>query len=188
MKDNSEQKAAFAEAITIWPHRSLTKKGFIIVMVALASLAFCIGLGFFLLGAWPVIGFLGLEILIVWGAFKLNYRAAKRRQTLQADSHTLQITDFFPNGKRQDQEIPTGWIKVSLTPSQSPDVSARNRQKVIVSSHGKHVAVGDFLHPAETPDLARRVQSMVDRAQSAHHREFDENWPDALDETSLRPH
>ena len=71
--------AKFKQSLTIWPHRSLSKRGFVIVMAALGSLAFFIGLGFFLLGAWPVIGFLGLEILVVWGAFKLNYRAAKQR-------------------------------------------------------------------------------------------------------------
>ena len=43
----------FRESLTIWPHRSLSPRGFALVMAALGSLAFCIGLGFFLLGAWP---------------------------------------------------------------------------------------------------------------------------------------
>merc|ERR1711965_88786 len=75
---------AHSECLSIWPYRSLSARGFMLVMAALGSLAFCIGLGFFLLGAWPVVGFLGLEILVVWVAFKMNYRAAKRRQNLTA--------------------------------------------------------------------------------------------------------
>ena len=89
----------FRESLTIWPHRSLSPRGFALVMAALGSLAFCIGLGFFLLGAWPVIGFLGLEILVVWVAFKLNYRAAKRRQHLTATSRKLKIENVSPGDK-----------------------------------------------------------------------------------------
>ena len=58
--------------ITLWPYRSLSLKGFRIFMAVLASLMSLIATGFFLLGAWPVIGFLGAEILIVWFAFKMN--------------------------------------------------------------------------------------------------------------------
>ena len=81
MSEN-QTKSQPLERLTIWPHRSLSPKGFAIVIGVLAGLLFTIGLGFFLAGAWPVIGFLGLELLVVWGAFKLNYRAANVRETL----------------------------------------------------------------------------------------------------------
>ena len=106
----------FRESLTIWPHRSLSPRGFALVMAALGSLAFCIGLGFFLLGAWPVIGFLGLEILVVWGAFKLNYRAAKRRQHLTATTKKLKIENVSPEGDRETTEMPTAWVQIELTP------------------------------------------------------------------------
>ena len=80
---------AVLERLTIWPHRSLSKKGFLILMSVLAGLLFAIGVGFFLAGAWPVIGFLGLELLVVYGAFKLNYRAARRRETIETTTESL---------------------------------------------------------------------------------------------------
>ena len=52
--------------ITLWPYRSLSLQGFRILIAVLASLMSLIGLGFYLIGAWPVVGFLGLEIFIVW--------------------------------------------------------------------------------------------------------------------------
>ena len=72
-KENQPQRL---EQITNWPHRSMSPKGFHILMGLLATILFIIGLGFFFAGAWPIIGFLGLELLVVWAAFKLNYRAA----------------------------------------------------------------------------------------------------------------
>ena len=61
-----------------------------VLITILAGLLSTIGVGFFLAGAWPVIGFLGLELLVVWRAFNLNYRAAKVRETIE---HELQPPD-----------------------------------------------------------------------------------------------
>lgn len=155
------------ETMTIWPYRSLPPRGFALVMASLGALAFCIGLGFFLMGAWPVIGFLGLELLVVWVAFKMNYRAARRRQHLTATSQQLTIENISPAGDSQTTEVPTAWAQVELTPRDAPEMRARERQKVIVRSHGRATEIGGFLHPAETPDLARDVKRMITRARAA---------------------
>lgn len=142
-----------------------------LVTAALGFFAFCIGLGFFLLGAWPVIGFLGLEILVVWAAFKMNYRAAKRRQRLTATAAKLKIEDVSPAGTRRATEWPTAWVQVELTPREEPEMRSRDRQKILVRSHGKTAEIGNFLHPAETPRLAREVTRMVERARAAALRD-----------------
>ena len=183
---SSTQK--FKKGITIWPHRSLSKKGFAIVMAALGVLAFSIGLGFFLMGAWPVIGFLGLELLVVWGAFKLNYRAAQRRQTVTADSQIFEVENTYPNGTTESQKLPTAWARLRVTPSEAPDTSTRIQQKITVASHGVHVPIGEFLHPAETGKLAREVQGMLDQAQAANRNAPEPDWAEQLDETTIRPH
>jgi uncharacterized membrane protein len=170
---------SFRETLTIWPHRSLSSRGFLLVMAALGSLAFCIGLGFFLLGAWPVIGFLGLEILVVWCAFKLNYRAAERRQHLTATPAKLKIENVSPTGKTDITEWPTAWVRVELTPRDEPDTHSRQRQKILVRSHGQTAEIGTFLHPAETPKLAREVGQMVERARAAAMRDHDPATADA---------
>ena len=155
------------EKMTIWPYRSLSPRGFALVMAALATLAFTIGLGFFLMGAWPVIGFLGLELLVVWIAFKMNYRAAQRRQHLTATSRQLTIENVSPAGEREETSLPTAWVQVELTPKSEPEIRERGRQKVIVRSHGRTAEIGGFLHPDETPRLAKEVSRMVDRARRA---------------------
>ena len=155
------------ETMTIWPYRSLSRRGFAMVMMALGLLAFTIGLGFFLMGAWPVVGFLGLELLVVWIAFKMNYRAARRRQHLTATSQHLTIENVSPTGDTQTTEMPTAWAQVELTPRDEPEMQARQRQKVIVRSHGRTTEIGGFLHPVETPKLAREVRRMISKAREA---------------------
>ena len=161
----SKQHHPVDDRLTIWPHRSLSPKGFGIVMGAIGSLAFIIGLGFFIAGAWPVIGFLGLELLIVWGAFKLNYRAARRRETLRTEADDLIIQRTDPNGKVDVERLSTAWLRVQITPPVAPSSVQRYRQRVILTSHGKTSEIGSFLHPAEKKHLANELSSMIGRAR-----------------------
>lgn len=163
--DSSKQHHSASEHLTIWPHRSLSPKGFGIVMLAIGSLACIIGFGFFLAGAWPVIGFLGLELLIVWGAFKLNYRAARRRETLRTEADDLVIQRTDPNGKVDVERLSTAWLRVQITPPVAPTPAQRYRQRVILTSHGKNTEIGSFLHPSEKKHLADELSSMIGRAR-----------------------
>lgn len=165
ISDSSKHHHVASEHLTIWPHRSLSAKGFGIVMVAIGSLAFVIGFGFFLAGAWPVIGFLGLELLIVWGAFKLNYRAARRRETLITEADDLVIHRSDPRGKVDVERLSTAWLRVQVVPSVAPTSAQRYRQRVILTSHGKNTEIGSFLHPAEKQHLADELSSMIGRAR-----------------------
>src|SRR4026209_2898607 len=63
------------------PHRSLGPKGFMVLMGAVCAVSFGTGLLFYLLGAWPVIGFMGLDVALIYIAFRLNYRPARLSQT-----------------------------------------------------------------------------------------------------------
>ena len=161
-----EPKPRWLEQMTIWPHRSLSPKGFAIVIGVLAGFLFLIGLGFFLAGAWPVIGFLGLELLVVWGAFKLNYRAARHRETIHTTTEELMVESQTPAGKRAQKSFPIGWLRVSLSPSESPVMKSRDQQKVILSSHGEKAEIGKYLHPAEKAGLSRELGAMIDRARA----------------------
>ena len=134
-------------------------------MIILAMLMFTMGLGFFLAGAWPVIGFMGLELLVVWGAFKLNYRAAQRQEKLMADKKTFRIERISPNGEVDVDELPSPWLKAKLDPSEKLDEHDRRQQKIIVSSHGKSAEVGSFLHPAEKKALLPEINKMLDDVQ-----------------------
>ena len=155
------------ERLTIWPHRSLSPKGFTIVIGVLAGLLFTSGLGFFLAGAWPVIGFLGLELLVVWGAFKLNYSDAKARETIETTKETLTVEHKDQHGNAAVSKYPVGWLRVRLSPPVVPEPAARYHQRVILSSHGIETEIGAFLHPSEKSKLQREIDGMLSRSKLA---------------------
>ena len=80
--DPAAEPTLFSAIIT--PHRSLSGAGFVVVMALVGGLSFIGGLFFFWLGAWPVIGFLGLDVVLVYWAFRANYRAAAAFEEIRA--------------------------------------------------------------------------------------------------------
>ena len=75
----AERKAFHA---VLMPHRSLGPTGFLVLMAASTGIAFVTGMIFLLAGAWPVLGFLGLDVLLIYAAFKLNYRSGRLYETV----------------------------------------------------------------------------------------------------------
>src|SRR5260370_7730407 len=59
------------------PHRSLNRTGFLVLMAFLSLISFAAGVAFLLMGAWPVFGFFGLDVLAIYWAFKINFRRAR---------------------------------------------------------------------------------------------------------------
>ena len=84
----------FAAELT--PHRSLTPRGLRIVIALVIALAALPGLIFFSLGAWPVVGFMGLDVIAIAFALRTAMRREKRREqlTLWSDRLELVATDI----------------------------------------------------------------------------------------------
>ena len=145
--------------ITLWPYRSLSLRGFRILMVVLASLMSIIATGFFLLGAWPVIGFLGAEILIVWFAFKVNYRAGQLVETVEITPNYVQITRTNWRGNETQTCLDSPWVQAELQEEQE------HRPKLILRAHAQKMEIGSFMPPIEKDALATALNNALMRAR-----------------------
>src|SRR2546421_13051288 len=65
------------------PYRSLPPRGFLVLMLLLGLISAAAGTGFLLIGAWPICGFFGLDVALVYIASRLSYRSARQRETLR---------------------------------------------------------------------------------------------------------
>jgi uncharacterized membrane protein len=85
MNGNPDQTQAEPDAFRalLTPHRSLGPAGFLILMAALGTASFITGIVFLLMGAWPVFGFFGLDVLLIYIAFRLNYRSGRLYETVE---------------------------------------------------------------------------------------------------------
>lgn len=142
---------------TLSPHRSLPPQGFLILMTAIAGCGFLIGFAFFLAGAWPVAGFCGLEILLVYLAFRLNYRDSRRREHLRLTRPGgLEISRVAPDGGRRADRIEPTWLRVEIDDPPEPDSQLR------LTSHGRAIVIGSFLAAAERLELADALRRALD--------------------------
>src|SRR5437764_212338 len=80
------------------PHRSLGPLGFILLMSFLSAVSFAAGMVFYLIGAWPIVGFLGLDVLLVYLAFRASYRAATAYETVTMTPSELSVRKISRHG------------------------------------------------------------------------------------------
>jgi uncharacterized membrane protein len=143
------------------PHRSLSANGFkwLIRLVILANLL--IGLPMYWLGAWPVAGFCGLDVALLWCLFNRNYFDARRSETLRLTDRELVVERIGPDGEREEHRLEAYWLKVDVG------------QRLVLTSRGNRVVVGRFLAPAERARVADELKAALAASRAPR---FDHPW------------
>ena len=139
----------------LYPHRSLSRKGFWVVMGLVSAVSFGAGIAFYLAGAWPVMGFFGLDVALIYTAFRLNYRAAKLTEIIKLDERELRIQRITPRGTSRSWTFPSFWVRVRM------DDPPRHESQLVISSHGRYLSVGTFLSPPERLDVAQALDAAL---------------------------
>ena len=139
------------------PHRSLPPAGFVAVMAIFGGISFVAGTIFVLRGAWPVMGFCGLDVALVYLAFRINYRSARRQERIRLAEDVLTVERIDVRGARRSWRFQPYWLRVIL--EEKPDDSNR----LIISSHGRSLVLGSFLGAGERRDFAAVLKDALDR-------------------------
>lgn len=157
-----QQQPADGEAvirITFWPHRSLGPRGFLLLMAGFGFLAFLLGCLFFYLGAWPVIGFMGLEIGLVWLAFRMNYRAGQHYEELLISPSGSQLARIDASGRAKITELASAWLRAEVIKDR------HGRGRLYIRHHADQIEIGRFLPPDEKPGLASAINKGFETAR-----------------------
>ena len=134
------------------PNRSLSPRGFRILMLCVGLFSLVVGVGFFLQGAWPVLGFLGLDVAAVYLAFRLSYRSARLKETVTLSEDELSINRVQPSGRTKRWTFQPYWVRIKVEVEETEDVGSHGH--VMVTSHGRNVRLGRFLAPDERQAFA----------------------------------
>jgi uncharacterized membrane protein len=132
------------------PHRSLGRTGFAILMTALLLGWLATGAIFLAHGAWPVFGFLGLDVLLVYVCFRLNYRAARAREEVSVSRTRLEIRKIAPSGRSEAHRFNPFWAKFSIARHQEIGIT-----RMAVEGQGRSVSIGGFLNPDDRESFAK---------------------------------
>ncbi len=144
------------------PNRSLSPRGFVILMSAVCAISFVGGLAFFLAGAWPVVGFMGLDVLLIYFAFRINYRDGRNYETLCMSPDDLEVTKVNYHGKARRWHFQPAWLQVHI------DNPVEHDSALTLRSHGKSLVIGSFLAPEERAEVANVVSEALMKARQAN--------------------
>ena len=142
---------------TLTPHRSLTRQGFLIVMGLVVAVNLVVGGLFMAIGAWPVAGFAGLDVLIIWWAFRANFADARKMERISITDHELVFDRFAENRPPEQQRFVRRWVRVELEEDRERELIGR----LSLVSGASRVAVGDFLAPEERKQLATALRAAL---------------------------
>lgn len=137
------------------PYRSLSRRGFLILMTAVALVGFAGGVAFVYLGAWPITGFGILELGLFYVMFRLNYRSARRFERVRLTRDELTVERHEANGKVKQWRFQTYWLRVTI------DDAAAQDNRLTLSSHGRQLTIGGFLTADERADFARTLKTAL---------------------------
>jgi len=143
------------------PYRSLPPRGFNVLMLVLGAISVAVGVAFVSIGAWPVCGFFGLDVLLVYVAFRLSYRSARQRETLRLAEEEFIVERIGIRGDRQLWRFQPFWLRV-VYEEQTDDTN-----RLAVASHGRSLAIGTFLPAPVRREVAVALREALARWRTA---------------------
>lgn len=132
------------------PHRSLGTTGFRVLMAIMVAGGLICGLICIALGAWPIFGFFGLDVLLLYIAFKVNYRAARAHEEVSVSRTSLDIRQVAPSGKTREHHFNPLWARFSVSRHDEIGIT-----RMAVEGQGLHVQIGSFLNPDDRESFAK---------------------------------
>lgn len=148
----------FSAVIT--PHRSLGPRGFLIFMICLGTLSFISGMSFVLMGAWPVCGFFGLDVLLVYLAFRANYRAARAYEEVSVTATALLVRKVSARGRVREFTLNPVWVRLERIVHEEFGI-----ERLFLVSHGRKLSIAAFLGPDEKASFARALSNALGEAK-----------------------
>ena len=136
------------------PHRSLNRTGFVLVMTFLSVISFATGIAFLIMGAWPVFGFLGLDVLAIYIAFKINFGRARAREDITVTPSELRVRRVSHRGHVVEWVFNPLWVRLDEEIHEE-----FGTERLYLSSRGRRVSVGSFLGAEEKASFANALRA-----------------------------
>jgi len=157
-----ETGAAEPEIFTalLTPHRSLNRTGFLVMMSLLSAVSFAAGIAFLIMGAWPVLGFFGLDALAIYIAFRINFRRAKAYEEISVTPSELRLRRVSHRGHVMEWVFNPLWVRLDQIAHEEFGI-----ERLYLVSKGRRVAVASFLGADEKASFAKALSAALAAAR-----------------------
>lgn len=162
MTTQTEARPLFAATLT--PHRSLSRRGARFLVAAVAVFASIPGMVFSSLGAWPILGFMGLDVLLVWWALSASLRDARRAERITLWPDQLELTRVSPRGREELLRFNPFFVKLVIDRDYNERTTA-----IHLRTRDADTEIGSFLTADDKASFARAFGTALKKARHAAH-------------------
>jgi uncharacterized membrane protein len=142
------------------PHRSLGGVGFIVLMTVIAVVSFAGGVVFYIIGAWPVGFFFGLDAVLIYWAFRVNYRTGDAYEEVTVTPSELRVKKVTHKGKVSEWSLNPVWVRLERETHEDFGL-----MRLLLVSRGRKLSVGSFLGPDEKESFAAALSAAIGEAK-----------------------
>jgi uncharacterized membrane protein len=158
MTADNDEPTIFSVVLT--PHRSLGNVGFLILMIAFGAVSFVTGIAFLLMGAWPIFGFFGLDVLLLYLAFRINYRRALAFEEVTLTPSVLTVRKVSHRGRAREWSLNPLWVRLEKVVHEEFGI-----ERLFLRSRGTELAIANFLGPDEKAKFANALGNALAEAR-----------------------
>jgi uncharacterized membrane protein len=142
------------------PHRSLNRTGFLLLMGFISVISFVSGLVFLSMGAWPVLGFLGLDVLAIYWAFRVNFHRAAAYEEIAVTPTALHVRRVTHLGAVSEWTFNPLWVRLDVETSDEFGV-----ERLALVSRGRSLGIASFLGPDEKLSFSKALSAALASAK-----------------------
>jgi len=144
----------------VTPHRSLNRTGFLVLMAFIGAVSFIAGIAFCMMGAWPVLGFFGLDVLVIYWAFRINFRSADATEDIVVTPSELRVRRVSHRGHLIEWSFNPLWVQLEQTGD--PEFGI---ERLYLVARGRRVSIGYFLGPDEKASFYKALTAALQTAK-----------------------
>jgi uncharacterized membrane protein len=156
--DGNREPELFSALLT--PHRSLNRTGFVVLMAFLSVVSFTAGVAFLMMGAWPVFGFFGLDVLAVYWAFKINFGRARAFEEISMTPSELRVRRVSHRGRVSEWVLNPLWVRLDQVAHEEFGI-----EKLYLVSRGRRISIASFLGADEKASFAKALRTALEAAR-----------------------
>src|SRR6266516_6092723 len=155
-----EQEPPELFSALLTPHRSLSRTGFMVLMGFISAVSFAAGLAFLLMGAWPVMGFFGLDVLAIYWAFRVNFLRGRASEDISVTPSELRVRRVSHRGHVIEWVLNPLWVQLDQKTHAEFGI-----EKLYLVSKGRRVSIASFLGPDEKASFAKTLLAALQAAR-----------------------
>jgi uncharacterized membrane protein len=149
----------------ITPHRSLSDRGFM-VLISIITVANCASAAVFLkMGATLVPVFLGIDVLAVLVALLVSIRRARNRERVQVSASEVRVVHETPAASTLVWESPTAFTRLFVERDEDQVTALR------LALSGREIPVAAALSPRERTEFAKALDRAIWKAKRGAPRD-----------------